>query len=152
MTRFTLCLLCLIALSSEVWAQNLTVQQPVVGVFGVDTVVSVPDRGGAFLGGLNTGASGRNTAGPFRSGTSTGFSRSGSRVEASVYIHDFEAMDQALLQTTTVRSQSRFVPQSRADRAYAALLNSPPSEPITSIAPKGGSADGGIRSERVAKR
>ena len=40
--------------TSSVFAQRVTVQQPVIQVFSVDTVVSVPDRGTAFLGGVST--------------------------------------------------------------------------------------------------
>jgi hypothetical protein len=78
-------------------AQQVAVQQPVVATNSVRTTVSVPDRGSALLGGVNSAQSGRSSYGPLRSGTSTGLSRSASSMSTSVYIHDLRAMDEALL-------------------------------------------------------
>lgn len=41
----------------------MTVQQPVVSIVSVDTVVSVPDGGTVLLGGVKTLREGRNMAG-----------------------------------------------------------------------------------------
>lgn len=82
------------------------VQQPVVGVTSVITSVSVPDRGGAFLGGMSSAQSARSQYGPFPSGTSTGFTRQSSSMSAHVQIIDLQAMDQEILHsqaTTTPR-------------------------------------------------
>lgn len=85
-------------MTSSASAQNQVVQQPVVRQMRVGTAVSVPDRGRAFLGGVNKGAVGANRyGGPFRSGTNSGREFSNSSMSVSVYIHDFEAMDEALL-------------------------------------------------------
>ncbi len=43
--------------------QGITVQQPVVSVFNVNTVVSVPDGGTISLGGVNESSYGRNSRG-----------------------------------------------------------------------------------------
>ncbi len=80
-------------------AQN-AVQLPTLSSFRTRTTVSVPDRGSVYTGGINRAASGRNEFGtpllPLRN-RSIGSERSASSVWTSVYIHDFEAMDEALL-------------------------------------------------------
>ena len=80
-----------------VQAQQVAVQQPVVATNSVRTTVSVPDRGSALLGGVNSAQSARSSYGPLRSGSSIGLSRSASSMSTSVYIHDLRAMDEALL-------------------------------------------------------
>ena len=94
--------------------QGVTVQQPAVGVFSVDTVVSVPDRGAAFLGGVRSAGGSWSSAGfgPFRSSAFGGFS-SGSSADARVFIHDFEAMDEELLGRPVSQ------PAATARRSYA---------------------------------
>lgn len=79
-------------------AQRVTVQQPVVGVFNVNTTVSVPDRGSALVASVARAASGRKSFGlPPRVGSSLGLSRSHSSVRTSVWIHDLRAIDEAVL-------------------------------------------------------
>jgi hypothetical protein len=78
-------------------AQNLTVQQPVFSNFSVSTTVSVPDRGGAYLGGVSRAGSSRRSFGPLRSGSSFGLFRDHSAASAHVTIHDMRAMDEFLL-------------------------------------------------------
>lgn len=90
------------------------VQQPVVQQFSADTVVSVPDRGSIRIGGVNSASSARNSAGPFRSGTSTGFDRSASQATATVWIHDFAAMDRALLEEAARKQAGRADLQSQS--------------------------------------
>ena len=104
------------------------VQQPVVEQFSVDTVVSVPDRGSAFLGGVATGRSGRSVYGPLPLSRSLGFEYGYSRVEVGVFIHDFEAMDAALLNASPAEDASAAVPAasasappSRARKAWQSL-------------------------------
>jgi len=88
--------------------QATTVQLPTYSFFTTNTTVSVPDRGSVYLGGVSRAASGRNEFGcpllPFRN-RSFGTERSASNASVSVYIHDFEAMDEYLLsQPTSGRS------------------------------------------------
>jgi hypothetical protein len=83
--------------AQQVVVQQPVVQQPVVGVTSVNTTVSVPDRGRVFLGGVNSAQSGRSQSGPFRSGPTVGSSRQATSISATVYIHDLQAMDEALL-------------------------------------------------------
>ena len=95
--------------------QGAAVQLPTYSYFGTRTTVSVPDRGSAYLGGVNRAASGRNEFGtpllPFRN-RSIGTERSASGARVSVYIHDFEAMDEYLLSRPTPfrRSQAQTAP------------------------------------------
>ena len=86
--------------TAPAWAQPaIAVQLPTFSFFSTNTTVSVPDRGSVYLGGVNRAQSGLNEArspllpfAPFRNrGMSTGASAAGA--SASVYIHDFQAMD-----------------------------------------------------------
>src|SRR5688500_11840365 len=84
--------------NSPVAAQSLTVQQPVIDTFGVGTTVSVPDRGGMYLGGVGRAAEARSARGfPLRRGP-LARSASSASLSTGVYIHDFEAMDAAVLE------------------------------------------------------
>jgi hypothetical protein len=78
-------------------AQNVTVQQPVFRNFSVGTTVSVPDRGGAFIGGVKRAGSSRKSFGPFRSGSSFGMFRDYSALSTHVNIHDLGEMDRQIL-------------------------------------------------------
>jgi hypothetical protein len=79
-------------------AHAQAVQLPTFRYFGVQTTVSVPDRGGAVLGGVNRASSGSTSRGfgPFRS---RGFGSSVGASTASVHatIIDHEELDQATL-------------------------------------------------------
>ena len=92
LSTLVLCVLC----SSSARGQ-VVLQQPVVDQFGVNTAVSVPDRGSAALGSVSRAKDGTSTYGPFPFGSSVGreVDKVGSSV--SVYIHDFEEMDRILL-------------------------------------------------------
>jgi len=89
-----------------------TVQLPTFSSFSATTTVTVPDRGMAYLGGVNRAAEGRNEFGvpllPFRPFRNVGIGRevSGSGMWVSVTIHDFDAMDRYLLSQPTAFSQS----------------------------------------------
>lgn len=118
----TLCALVLLCPAAH--GQGI-VQQPVVEQFSVDTVVSVPDRGSAFLGGVATGRSGRSVYGPLPLHRSFGFEYGYSRVEVGVFIHDFEAMDAALLDAAAAEAPPAAAPSpaspARARRAWQSL-------------------------------
>ena len=105
-------------------AQDQAVQQPVVRQLRVGTSVSVPDRGRAYLGGVSSAAtSTKRFGGSLRSGTNSGRELANSSMSVSVYIHDFEAMDQALLNTarnTAHRAESKPM-NSRAAHAWRSL-------------------------------
>ena len=89
-----------------------TVQLPTFSSFSVGTTVSVPDRGSVTMGGVNRSAIGRSEFGvpllPFRpfKNTAIGKDVSASGMRVSATIHDFEAMDEYLLnQPTSFRSR-----------------------------------------------
>lgn len=96
---------------------QVAVQQPAVGGFGVSTTVSVPDRGSARLGGVSSAASGRFNSGIFRPGTSSGLERSASSLSTSVYIHDLQAMDEALLAGAPDANRDPWTPRLNERRA-----------------------------------
>src|SRR5262245_28550000 len=75
-----------------------TVQLPTFSVFTVQTTVSVPDSGGALLGGINRGASGSASRGfgPLRN-RALGSSRVASGVSVSATILDQDEIDRAVL-------------------------------------------------------
>jgi len=96
---------CLLTLASQAGvpasAQNgATVQLPTFRYFTTNSSALVPDRGGAALGGMNRAASGRSEFGapllPWKQ-RATGTATSHAGTSASVYIHDFEALEAELL-------------------------------------------------------
>jgi hypothetical protein len=96
LVRGTFVCLAIIVPSRPADAQFVTVQQPVVQQFQVQTVVSVPDRGSVLLGSVARGTTfGRSTGGGFGSTRSGEAMTSG--VSAHVWIHDFDEMDRLLL-------------------------------------------------------
>lgn len=102
-SRPLLGLLVAIQASSVAQAQQITVQQPQRQAFGVGTVVSVPDRGSAFLGGVRSAASGRNSAFGLPGNVGAGTSINSGSSSVHVTIHDFEAMDAALLREAELK-------------------------------------------------
>lgn len=91
------------AISSTVVAQNApasAVQLPTFGYSTAPTTVSVPDRGGVYMGGIKRSSSGRTESGapllPFKN-RSIGNQTSATSFSAHAYIHDFEALDEAAL-------------------------------------------------------
>lgn len=115
---YLLPIVCLAMTSGALAQGQVAVQQPVVGQVSVDTVVSVPDRGRLFLGGVSAAGAGRREYGPLPSGTATGrFSRD-TALDVGVFIHDFEAMDEALLARPVRRAQRQ--PRIQSPRAAAA--------------------------------
>jgi len=88
----------------SVFGQGTAVQLPTYSFFSTATTVSVPDRGRAYLGGIKRAATGRNEFGaplmPFKN-RAIGTERSASNMHVSVYIHDFQAMDEYLLSQPT---------------------------------------------------
>ncbi|QDT92040.1 hypothetical protein [Gimesia algae] len=91
-------LICLMAVYVETAeAQAVRIQQPIVQQFSAGTTLTIPDRGSAMLGGIQSGAIHTRQNGPFRSGSTYGHSFQSSTSSVGVYIHDFEAMDQMLL-------------------------------------------------------
>src|SRR5688572_16104328 len=94
-------LLTINACSAPVAAQQggITLQLPTYRTFRVSTTVSVPDRGGAYLGGVNTARSSRQRSGSpvTPGGVAIGSSRQSAGVHVSAFIQDHQEMDRALL-------------------------------------------------------
>ncbi len=119
--------------SASAFGQSLTLQSPVFAQFSVQTNVSVPDRGGVYLGGVKRAADGTASRGFNPLGSSRGRSVSHTGMSSHVYIHDFAAMDPFLRNRDEVRRQiaaSRIDPvkekqerQSRAAKAYQKLAD-----------------------------
>jgi hypothetical protein len=153
--RHTWLLLLLLDLAaSEVSAQRpgTTMQLPTYSFFSTSTTVSVPDRGGAHLGGVDRAADGRNEFAtpllpfrPFRN-TAIGSERSATGAHVSVFIHDFEAMDKQLLRTgaSTSRGLSRFT----RDHASHGARNGTVPFPNAGTAPGPGTAVAASRATR----
>lgn len=102
------------------WGQSVSAQQPATAVqlptyrfFTVSTTVSVPDRGGAYLGGVNRSSSGSNAFGaplfPLRNrGGGRNVGASGLSVHAT--IHDLQAMDEEILRIAEQRNRTQQEP------------------------------------------
>lgn len=126
---FATCLLsvALWAVTNSAFAQQVTVQQPVVESFSVGTSVSVPDRGSMRLGGVSSAASGRFRTGPIPAGSALGLSRQSSSASAQVFIHDIEAIDAALLGESVPSRSSQLDPRlsSHLERRQAKSRTAP---------------------------
>jgi hypothetical protein len=131
------------------------VQLPTFSFFSVDTTVSVPDSGSALLGGIGTAQEGRNQFGspllPFGN-QSIGSSRSVSGAAVSVKIHDFDAMDAALLGESASAFAAHHRPgEATSVRSLAALAGHwSPAGQEAAPDPAGTAAD--LAARRVALR
>ena len=106
-------------ISGSAWGQRpVTVQLPTFSSFGVDTTVSVPDGGSTYLGGVDRASSGSNQfgVGPFGN-RSIGSQQSASGMRVSAYVHDFQAMDEYLLNQPTAFNRGLTQPQGQVARA-----------------------------------
>ncbi len=75
-----------------------TVQLPTFSFFTVNTTVSVPDSGGAYLGGLLRGRDSSSTRGlGLLANRGSGSERSAGGMSVRAWIHDFRKLDDALL-------------------------------------------------------
>src|SRR5438094_9576110 len=79
-----------------------TVQLPTFSVFNVTTTVSVPDRGGIYLGGVDRGVDSTVSRGPIRNRGSSS-SRTASGMSVHTTIIDPAEMDSALLATAAAK-------------------------------------------------
>lgn len=110
-------------LSAPALAQQLVVQQPVVGSTSVATSVTVPNGGRTFLGGVFSAQSGRSRFGFGQPGSSLGLSRSSNSMSVGVTVIDLREMDEAILNSVPDRPE----PASRFAR-HAAAISRPSSE------------------------
>jgi hypothetical protein len=86
-----------VAASRPCGAQQVVVQQPAFQQFAAPTTVLVPDRGEAFLGGTRGGFRARGVQGPIPLGSSRAAGGGTSSATTRVSVHDFRAMDEAIL-------------------------------------------------------
>ena len=119
----------LVAFSANaISAQQIAVQQPIIGVTSVSTSVMVPDRGQVHLGGVSSAQSFRSQNGFGLRGSNLGLSRSSRSVSATVTIIDLHEMDEAILNSAPVaapNSRPRLITTAGAPRSPADL---PPHE------------------------
>lgn len=153
-------LIILLSLSSAAKAQQLTVQQPEFQIFSTNTTVVVPDRGEAFLGGMKTARSSRSSYGFSPFGSTLGLERSGSTMSVSVYIHDFAAMDEYLLNQASPLPSYGMTPY--ATHAYSeisrgtppvagALKSSPEQQEVTGLQKAAKYLELGLQAEQDGK-
>lgn len=116
--RFVMILSLLLGSETSIFAQGAVVQLPSYSTFGVNTSVSVPDRGSVSLGGIGRSSIGSTAFGPSAGLRNRGFGRnlSGSVTSVRATIHDFDALDRATLERAT---DPRMAPRSlvAADQA-----------------------------------
>jgi hypothetical protein len=97
------------------------VQLPTFQFFTVQTTVSVPDSGGAYLGGIGRSSTHSSQRGlpllhrdPLFGGRAIGRTSAASGVSVNAQIHDLQAMDEALLrQAGGLRGDNRRIAASR---------------------------------------
>jgi len=97
-----------------------SVQLPTFSYFGVDTLVSVPDGGGALLGGVNSAAGGGNQFGP--NGSTAGHAQ-GQQLQVRAQILDMAELDAQVL-AAAGPPKSAAPPDSRALALRAAQNSS----------------------------
>ena len=108
---------CLCLWGREASAQPApTLQLPTFSFATVSTTVTVPDGGATFMGGINRASDGRSEFGvpgitlPGFQNRSIGQDRSATNFWATATIHEFDAMDQALLNTPSPDGVARTYP------------------------------------------
>jgi hypothetical protein len=89
---------CAFLYAPQLSAQVVSVQQPVVSQFGGSTIISVPDQGETFIGGVGRSYSSSIQPGYGFQPRAYGYETSGSSMPSRVWIHDFDEMDRQLLQ------------------------------------------------------
>lgn len=123
------------AFASLAAGQGIVVQQPEFRFTTAATTVMVPDRGEVLLGGVNRAQDSRSQFGvpilgkipvlgrPFNN-VGIGQSRGASTMSVRAYIHDFEAMDEAILAEAARRrggAPIEGLSRSRSDRAVQSV-------------------------------
>jgi len=126
-------------LSSELWAQApqpqpqvpTTVQLPTFSFFTVQTTVSVPDGGGAYLGGIGRGSSGSTMRGigPLKN-RAIGSARAASGVSVSATIIDREEIDRAHLATAAANRIQAADPTAAKAAALTSAVGKSPAAPV----------------------
>lgn len=101
-----------VLLTAAPLSAQVTVQLPSYHYFAIGASALVPDRGAAYLGGVGSARFGRNAFGPplvpGNRATSRQLGTAG--VSVSAWIHDFRAMDEALLKQAAASREARPAP------------------------------------------
>ncbi len=84
-----------------------TLQLPTFSFFTISTTVSVPDSGGAYLGGVGGGRSGSRSNGPGLGNRAGGSGLDAGGVYVAAQIHDLGAMDRALLAEAAAEREAK---------------------------------------------
>lgn len=92
---------------TDVGPAATTVQLPTFSFFTISTTVSVPDSGGAYLGGVGGGRSGSRSNGPGLGNRAGGSGIDAGGVYVTAQIHDLGAMDRALLAEAAAERESK---------------------------------------------
>jgi hypothetical protein len=136
-----------------------TVQLPTFNTFSVMTTVSVPDRGGASLGGIGRAYSGRNEngipivgklpfLGPITGGRGIGSSVSSSGVSVHATIIDHDELDKAVLAEAASRRGSAEPPRAQPRESAASDVAHKPFESVAAIKARRAAEDA-VREEQV---
>src|SRR5262245_25650892 len=140
-----------LALASLAHAQNppqqplanapaTTVQLPTFSVFNVTTTVSVPDRGGISLGGVDRGVDATISRGPIRNRGSAG-SRTASGMSVHATIIDHSELDRAVLAAAAAKRGAEFAKADSLSRGVArADSASAPPDSVAAIRERAASA------------
>jgi hypothetical protein len=123
------------------YARGQTLQLPTFAFTTVSTTVSVPDQGSAFLGGINRASDGRSEFGvpgldkiPMANrlfkNTGIGQARSASSMVVTATIHDFDAMEAALMGSSSAGG----IAASGYSAGAAALVRDVPRTPAATLA------------------
>lgn len=129
-------LLLLMTLSVPTYAQQLVVQQPIVGTTSVATSVAVPNGGRTFLGGVSSAQSSRSRLGFGQPGSSLGLSRASGSMSVGVTVIDLREMDEAILNSVPDRAEpaSLFARHEAVLRRQRTVLSQPPPRDVESTA------------------
>lgn len=119
-----------------------TIQLPIFGQTAVSTTVSVPNRGGIQVGSFRSGNSGRAVLGnPLFPGAgvltprASWATRGAGSMSMHVWVHDFRAMDKALLRKAAARGSKH--PQKQASSWDRQATKTPraPTSKISRLSP-----------------
>lgn len=113
------------AASRPCGAQQVVVQQPAFQQFAAPTTVLVPDRGEAFLGGARGGFQARGIQGPIPLGSSRAAGGGASSASTRVSVHDFRAMDEAILREADAEAVAPGLVRPTARRAAEPVAQAP---------------------------
>jgi hypothetical protein len=125
------CVVALWTCETHAQPQSTAVQLPTFSMFTTSTTVSVPDRGNVLLGGINRAATGRNEFStpilgklPYGNrlfkNVGIGSEHSASQMRVTAFIHDFDAMEEALMSQPTTGALGSYQPQYRSQAAALA--------------------------------